>query len=116
VANQREDRPWGSYEILGDDSQFHVKRITVRPGQRLSYQRHRLRNEHWVVVSGRGFATIEGEEHRLGPDDVLDVPIGVAHRVTNDGDDDLTFVEVQTGTYFGEDDIERLEDDYGRST
>jgi mannose-6-phosphate isomerase len=114
VASQREERPWGTYEVLHEAPQFLVKQITVTPGHRLSYQRHRKRNEHWVIVSGTGFATIADEDRRLGPGVVVQVPVGTAHRVTNDGSENLTFVEVQTGSYFGEDDIERLEDDYGR--
>jgi len=114
VVSQRETRPWGDYQVVDEDVEFLVKRITVRPGHRLSYQRHRARNEHWVVVSGSGFATIDGVDQRLDPGTVVEVPIGTTHRVTNDGACDLTFVEVQTGSYFGEDDIERIEDDYGR--
>ena len=114
MVSQRETRPWGAYQVVDEGADFLVKRITVTPGQRLSYQRHQHRNEHWVIVSGSGFATIEGDDHRLEPGRVMEVPMGTAHRVTNDGPTDLTFVEVQTGSYFGEDDIERLEDDYGR--
>jgi mannose-6-phosphate isomerase len=114
VVSKREVRPWGTYQVVDESSQFLVKRITVTAGHRLSYQRHHKRNEHWVVVIGTGFATIDGVDHRLAPGIVLEVPVGAAHRVTNDGAEELTFVEVQTGSYFGEDDIERLEDDYGR--
>lgn len=86
----------------------------MRTGARLSYQRHARRSEHWFVVAGSGQATVDGAETRLAAGVVVDVPVGSAHRVANDGDTDLTFVEVQTGDYFGEDDIERLDDDYGR--
>jgi mannose-6-phosphate isomerase len=114
VASQQEVRPWGDYQVVDESEAFLVKRITVRPGRRLSYQRHRHRNEHWVVVVGTGFATIDGVDHRLEPGSVVEVPVGTAHRVTNDGTGELAFIEVQTGDSFSEDDIERLEDDYGR--
>lgn len=110
----RDERPWGYYEVVDEGQGFRVKRLCVRPGQRLSYQRHSQRTEHWYVVAGSGVATVDGVEQRLGLCTTVHVALGAAHRVTNDGDDDLVFIEVQTGTYFGEDDIERLEDDYGR--
>jgi mannose-6-phosphate isomerase len=91
-----------------------VKRIVVKPGQRLSYQRHQKRAEHWVVVAGTGVATLNGEARTLSPGDTVAVAEGMAHRIACTGSRDLEFVEVQTGTYFGEDDIERFEDDYGR--
>lgn len=110
----RDDRPWGFYEVLHTGEQVQVKRICVRPGGRLSYQRHEFRAEHWFVVSGVGLVTLDGRELELAAGSSLDVPIGAAHRVANPGDDELVLVEVQTGSYLGEDDIERLEDDYGR--
>jgi mannose-6-phosphate isomerase len=114
VTSQRDVRPWGDYEVVDEADGYLVKRITVRPGQRISYQRHSSRAEHWFVVAGEGIATLEGTEHRVGRGGMLDIPVGAAHRVGNDGDVDLTFIEVQTGDYLGEDDIERLQDDYGR--
>ena len=114
MVGEREERPWGDYRVVDEGESFLVKRITVRPGHRLSYQRHAKRSEHWVVVSGVGSATIDDVDRPLEPGAVVEVPQGAAHRVTNRGDEDLTFVEVQTGSYFGEDDIERLDDDYGR--
>jgi mannose-6-phosphate isomerase-like protein (cupin superfamily) len=110
-----EDRPWGSYTVLDDQPHAKVKRIEVAPGMRLSYQRHAKRAEHWFVVAGRGTVTLNGTIRHLGAGDAVDIPTGAAHRVENAGDEPLVFVEVQTGTYFGEDDIERLEDDYGRT-
>ena len=110
----REERPWGSYTVLDDQPTAKVKRIEVTPGMRLSYQRHTKRAEHWFVVAGRGTVTLNGTIRRLSAGDGIDIPVGAAHRVENAGDEPLVFIEVQTGTYFGEDDIERLEDDFGR--
>ncbi|MGN6780383.1 MAG: GtrA family protein [Marmoricola sp.] len=108
-------RPWGRYDVLDrEEAVFQVKRIAVLPGERLSYQRHQHRAEHWFVISGRGTVTLDGVERGVGPATAVDVAPGVAHRIANAGDDVLVFIEVQTGTYFGEDDIERLADDYGR--
>lgn len=107
-------RPWGQYEILGESDAFKTKVITVLPGQRLSYQKHAKRSEHWFVVSGTGSVTLDGIHTVLGAGSAVDVPVGVAHRITNTGEVDLVFIEVQHGESFGEDDIVRLEDDYGR--
>ncbi|MGI8434950.1 MAG: phosphomannose isomerase type II C-terminal cupin domain [Nocardioidaceae bacterium] len=114
MVHEREDRPWGFYEVVDEGPGFQVKRICVASGQRISYQRHAIRTEHWYVVSGLGVVTLDGVEQQVAPGASVDVPVGAAHRMTNSGDDDLIFVEVQTGSYFGEDDIERLTDDYGR--
>ncbi|MHB8870433.1 MAG: glycosyltransferase [Thermoleophilia bacterium] len=112
----REDhRPWGYYKVLEDEPNHKTKRIVVLPGARLSLQRHRRRSEHWHVVSGRAGVTRDDEELLLGAGDSVDIPTGAAHRMANPGTEPLTFIEVQRGDYFGEDDIERLEDDFGRS-
>ena len=113
-ALEHEDRPWGCYDVLSDGSDCKVKRITVTPGQRLSYQRHEKRSEHWFVVSGTPLVTLDGDDLPLRAGDAVDVPAGTPHRISNPGPDEVVFIEVQHGTYFGEDDIERLEDDYGR--
>lgn len=107
-------RPWGSFTILADETDHKVKRIVVMPGQRLSLQRHRYRQEHWLVISGRALVTRNDEQLDLGPGQSVDIGRGDIHRVQNEGDCDLAFIEIQLGDYFGEDDIERLEDDYGR--
>jgi mannose-6-phosphate isomerase len=109
-------RPWGGYEVLSDEPSHKVKRITVRPGHRLSYQRHARRAEHWFVVGGLGTVTIEGVDQGVAAGAAVDIPAGAAHRIASGGPDPLVFIEVQYGSYFGEDDIERLEDDYGRSS
>jgi mannose-6-phosphate isomerase len=116
TVREHDERPWGSYTVLEDAPDHKVKRLVVRPGSRLSYQRHSRRSEHWFVVSGRARVTLEGVEHELVAGQAIDVHRGTAHRVENIGRGDLVFVEVQHGDYFGEDDIERLADDYGRAT
>ena len=116
MSIQQDVRPWGRYEVIDlEEAVFQVKRISVLPGQRLSYQRHCFRAEHWFVVAGYGVVTLDDVDRPVGPEQSIDIPAGVAHRVANTGCEDLVFIEVQTGTYFGEDDIERLQDDYGRS-
>lgn len=115
-GREHDRRPWGEYLVLDDDATDHkVKRITVDPGQRLSYQQHAKRSEHWFVVSGVAQVTLNGELHQVEAGEAIDVPVGTAHRVENIGSDPLVFIEVQHGTYFGEDDIVRLEDDFGRA-
>jgi mannose-6-phosphate isomerase-like protein (cupin superfamily) len=110
-----DERPWGNYTVLDDDEPDHkVKRLVVHPGKRLSYQRHARRSEHWFIVAGRARVTLEGVDTDLQAGDAIDIPCGSAHRVANVGDVDVVLVEVQHGTYFGEDDIERLADDFGR--
>jgi mannose-6-phosphate isomerase len=107
-------RPWGHYFVLEDEPDHKVKRIVVSPGHRLSYQRHARRAEHWFIVAGSGTVTLEGTTRDVQIGAAIDIPIGAAHRIANTGLDDLAFIEVQHGTYFGEDDIVRLEDDFGR--
>ena len=101
--------------MLSDEPTHKVKRLTVEPGQRLSYQRHAHRSEHWFVVGGEGVVTIDGDERPVAAGDAIDVPVGAAHRISSTGTEPLVFIEVQHGRSFGEDDIERLDDDYGRS-
>jgi mannose-6-phosphate isomerase len=108
-------RPWGAYSVLEEAPNFKVKRIEVLPGQRLSYQKHSQRAEHWYVVEGTAKVTLDGKEVTVRTGEAIDIPIGVAHRVENPGDEDLIFIEVQRGNYLGEDDIVRLQDDYGRT-
>ena len=111
-----DERPWGGYVVLDDGSADHkVKRITVAPGKRLSYQRHARRSEHWFIVAGTAKVTLDGAEHLVEAGSAIDIPQGTAHRCENPGDEPLVFIEVQHGSYFGEDDIVRLEDDYGRA-
>jgi mannose-6-phosphate isomerase len=110
-----DSRPWGTYTVLEEDRGFKVKRIEVLPGKRLSYQKHSQRAEHWFVVEGTAKVTLDDKEIIVRAGEAIDIPIGAAHRVENPDDANLVFIEVQRGTYLGEDDIERLQDDYGRS-
>jgi mannose-6-phosphate isomerase len=107
-------RPWGYYEVLSDAADHKVKRIVVEPGGRLSLQSHKLRNEHWFVVSGAGTASVNGKKHLFKAGCALNIPAQSKHRVQNNSDINLVIIEIQTGKYFGEDDIQRFEDDYGR--
>lgn len=110
------ERPWGSYEVLADAAAHSkVKYLTVHPGKRLSYQSHAHRSEHWIVVQGEAEVLLDGVTHHLEAGDAIDVPVGTRHRCANPGDVDHVFVEVQRGEYFGEDDIVRYEDDFGRA-
>jgi mannose-6-phosphate isomerase len=102
--------------VLEEAPTFKVKRIEVLPGKRLSYQKHAQRAEHWVVVQGTARVTLDGNEITVNLGEAIDIPIGAAHRVENPGDEDLIFIEVQRGNYLGEDDIERLQDDFGRAS
>lgn len=108
-------RPWGSWHILDEGPGFKVKRLQVHPGARLSYQSHEHRGESWIVVSGIATCTVDGEVRQARAGDAVDVPQGARHRLSNHGHEELVIVEVQRGTYTGEDDIVRYEDDYGRS-
>ncbi|MBU1261917.1 glycosyltransferase [bacterium] len=113
---RREDhRPWGYYQVLSDEPDHKVKRIVVYPGKRLSLQFHHRRAEHWMVINGQGVVTRGNEEITVSPGKSVDIPQGAAHRIQNTGSRLLVFIEVQQGDYFGEDDIVRIEDDYGRA-
>ena len=108
-------RPWGAYKVLLEDDNCKVKKITVKPKSRLSYQMHKKRAEVWVVISGKGKIQVENEINEVGPNAIIMIPYETKHRIENiDDKEDLVFIETQTGTYFGEDDIIRYEDDYGR--
>ena len=114
-STETDHRPWGYYIVLTVEPDHKVKRIVVYPGKRLSLQRHQKRSEHWFVVSGQGIVTLDGLRLNKKGGESGNIPCGSSHRIENTGTVDLKFIEVQTGEYFGEDDIERLEDDYGRS-
>ena len=107
-------RPWGFYEVLSDQPDHKVKCITVYPERRLSLQRHQRRSEHWHVVKGSAVMTLDDRNFPIKAGDSVDIPKRVLHRIENTGREDLVFIEVQRGDYFGEDDIERIEDDFGR--
>jgi len=110
----KEHRPWGYYEVLSDEPSHKVKRLVVSPGKRLSLQRHSNRAEHWYVVSGEAVVTIDRENRPMKGGESVDIPRGILHRIKNMGKYSVTLIEVQTGDSFGEDDIERIEDDFGR--
>lgn len=114
-GREYDERPWGNYTVIDDVKDDHkVKRIVVTPGKRLSYQTHKFRAEHWYIVSGIATVVLDGATHELQPGESIDIAIGAAHRCENHGEEPVVFIEVQHGTYFGEDDITRLEDDFGR--
>lgn len=112
---ETDQRPWGLYVVLHDGADHKVKRIEIHPRKRLSLQRHRRRSEHWIIVEGEAVVTLDGREIRMSAGGMLEIPVGAVHRIENPGDGRLVFIEVQRGSYFGEDDIERLEDDFGRT-
>jgi mannose-1-phosphate guanylyltransferase/mannose-6-phosphate isomerase len=115
VAHNRVYRPWGFYETLIEGERFQVKRIVVPPGQKLSLQKHHHRAEHWVVVYGTALVTRDGEKLTVRENESVYLPLGCVHRLENPGRIPLTLIEVQSGSYLGEDDIERFEDTYGRA-
>ena len=108
-------RPWGQYWVLEDADTHKVKRIEVNPGGRLSYQYHHKRAEVWTMVTGTGRITLDGVVKDYQAGEVAIIPLGAKHRIENPFPEPLIFVEVQHGTYFGEDDIIRIEDDYNRN-
>lgn len=108
-------RPWGTFTVLDEADGFKVKRIEVLPGKRLSYQKHAQRAEHWVVVKGKALVTLDDREVIVEAGQAIDIAVGAAHRVENRGEELLVFIEVQRGGYLGEDDIVRLQDDFGRA-
>ncbi len=107
-------RPWGRYQVIDEQHDHKLKRIWVDPGMQLSYQRHQRRAEHWFFIAGQGLATLDGDKVEVQAGSTVDIAIRELHRILNTGSEELIFIEVQTGTYFGEDDIERVEDDFGR--
>ena len=108
-------RPWGSYDSVDHGDRYQVKRITVKPGAKLSLQMHHHRAEHWIVVKGTALVTRGDEQLLLSENQSTYIPLGVTHRLENPGKTDLEIIEVQSGAYLGEDDIVRFEDVYGRS-
>ena len=110
----KEKRPWGTYEVLLEEPTYKVKRIIVQPHQRLSLQSHQHRSEHWVVVEGLATIWVGDKIEDVAPNETRHIPKGVKHRLENKLDRPIVVIEVQCGNYFGEDDIMRYEDDYGR--
>ena len=114
INYELENRPWGTYEVLLDSDECKVKRITVNPGQKLSYQYHYKRQEQWTVVKGNLTIILDDEKVFRESGGAIKIPLGAKHRAWNETDEIVQFIEVQTGTYFGEDDIIRIEDEYNR--
>ena len=111
---QKDSRPWGQYFVVHDEKSYKLKRIEVKPGQRISYQFHKKRSETWTIVKGSGVINLDGIEKNVKYGDTITISKKVKHRIYNNTNSDLIFIEVQTGSYFGEDDIIRIEDDYKR--
>ncbi len=114
MRGERDERPWGSYEVLEESEGYKVKRLEVKPGERLSLQRHSRRSEHWVVVCGTADVVCGERELRLSAGEHIHIPPETNHRLGNSSNQPLTLIEVQLGDYLGEDDIVRLDDDYKR--
>jgi len=110
----KEDRPWGWYDIIDYGDRYKVKSIEVQPGQKLSLQRHYHRSEHWVVVDGAALVEVDGKETLVFENQSTYIPANSIHRLSNPGKIPLRIIEVQSGSYLEEDDIERFDDDYGR--
>ena len=115
ISIESEERPWGRFYVIHDETSYKLKRIEVDPGGRLSYQYHHKRSEAWTIVEGEGDITLDGKVITYSKGETILIPQGVKHRIQNNGKQEVVFIEVQTGTYFGEDDIIRIEDDYNRS-
>lgn len=109
ARNDDVERPWGTYRVLLEGAEYKVKRLTVRPGRSLSRQRHRYRSERWTVAQGRAQVWLDGNVHMLGPSDTLEIPSGSVHQLSNPGCEALCLIEVQFGSYLGEDDIVRID-------
>jgi mannose-1-phosphate guanylyltransferase/mannose-6-phosphate isomerase len=114
LEHKRIYRPWGYYQSIDSGPRYQVKRIFVKPGGQLSLQRHHHRAEHWVVVKGTAEVTLDGKVSHIFENESIYLPIGSVHRLANPGKIDLELIEVQTGSYLGEDDIVRIEDVYNR--
>ena len=112
--NYKEERPWGWFEILYEEENLKIKRILVKPNNRLSLQSHNSRSENWTVIAGSAFVHLDEKRIYLSTNQSIFIPVQSKHRVENKKEKDLIFIEVQTGAYLGEDDIVRYEDDYNR--
>ena len=111
----KEERPWGWYDVIDEGDRYKVKNIEVKPGSSLSLQQHHHRTEHWVGVSGTALVQLNNDKQLLGENQSTYIPLGCVHRLSNPGKIPLRIIEVQSGAYLEEDDIERLDDDYGRT-
>jgi mannose-6-phosphate isomerase len=114
-ALESDQRPWGTYAVFRDEPHYKLKTIVVNPGQRLSLQLHHKREEHWILVKGKAEVTLGETVHSMSAGSYIHIPVQTAHRIANVGETPVEFVEIQLGSYFGEDDIVRLQDDYKRA-
>ena len=110
----KEERPWGWYDVIDQGDRYKAKNIEVKPGHRLSLQKHHHRTEHWIVVSGTAEVQLNEDKQLLGENQSMYIPLGCMHRLSNPGKIPLKIIEVQSGAYLEEDDIERFDDDHGR--
>lgn len=110
------ERPWGHYIKFLEEDGVWVKRVEVKPGARLSLQKHQHRSEKWNIVTGKGLVTVNDKEITVGPGSIIDVPLGAVHRIANTGTEKLVFIEVACGEHLSEEDIERIQDDYARES
>lgn len=115
MRGEIDHRPWGMYEVLEEEAEYKVKKIAVNPGHRLSLQSHEHRVEYWVIVAGSAVVTRDDEDIPLRAGQSIIIPKGARHRIANSGEAPLVFIEVQQGSYLGEDDITRYQDDYQRA-
>lgn len=111
---EKEERPWGIFYVIHSQKKYKLKRLEILPGKRLSYQYHERRSETWVIIQGSPIITLDDNIKRYEEGDTLIIPQGVKHRIENNTKELIVMIEVQTGTYFGEDDIIRIKDDYNR--
>ena len=114
ISIEKVKRPWGCFYVLHDEPTYKLKRIEVNPGKRMSYQYHKKRSESRTIVKGTASINLEGLIKNYTKGETILIPQGVKHRVQNKTNEKVVFIEVQTGTYFGEDDIVRIEDDFNR--
>jgi mannose-6-phosphate isomerase len=115
MDKREEKRPWGGYQIIDIGSSFKAKRIWVKSGHRISYQKHLHRSEYWVLIEGKAKVTLDGNEILLKAGQAINIPQGSAHRIENIGENPLSLIEVQMGMNLSENDVIRLKDDYGRA-
>ena len=111
---EKEDRPWGSFFVIHEEEDYKLKRLEITSNKRLSYQFHDKRSETWVIISGRPSITINDITKFYDKGDTVIIPVGTKHRIENKDKETVVLIEIQTGSYFGEDDITRIEDDFNR--
>ena len=114
ISIYKEERPWGRFYTIHDEQKYKLKRIEIDPGQRISNQYHTKRSESWTIVEGEGLVTLDNQETNFKSGEIIKILKGQKHRIENKTKNKLIFIEVQTGDYFGEDDIVRIDDDYNR--